>query len=137
MTAAGSFILTPFLHIWYTTGVTKFMQLLPKLSPTAKVFTAMAFDQTAITIPISYILILGIEYMEIPNFIRAHQNTINILPEVLINNWLFWPLVMQINFSLVPPHYRVLFSNVLGYFWNIYLSYAANKDISIPNSILN
>ena len=45
----------------------------------------------------------------------------------LIANWSYWPFVMAINFSFVPHHFRVLFTNICGILWNIYLSYVENN----------
>ena len=39
---------------------------------------------------------------------------------------------MFINFKFIPPHLNVLFSNSLGFFWNIYLSYASYR--ALPSS---
>ncbi|CAM9650195.1 unnamed protein product [Discosporangium mesarthrocarpum] len=42
-------------------------------------------------------------------------------------NWRIWPAANFINFSLVPPPLRVLFSNLVAVLWNIFLSASANK----------
>jgi hypothetical protein len=36
--------------------------------------------------------------------------------------------VVAINFAVVPAQYRVLFVNVVAFFWGIYVSGVANKD---------
>ncbi|KFY69245.1 hypothetical protein V496_00405 [Pseudogymnoascus sp. VKM F-4515 (FW-2607)] len=41
----------------------------------------------------------------------------------LQSNWMVWPFVQVVNFSVVPLDYRVLFVNGLSIFWNCYLSY--------------
>jgi len=40
----------------------------------------------------------------------------------LITSYKVWPLAMIISFSLVPAELRVLWGNLVGFFWNIYLS---------------
>ena len=40
-------------------------------------------------------------------------------------SWRVWPIAQLINFAFVPLHFRVLFGNVVRFFWTIYLSYQA------------
>jgi hypothetical protein len=42
-------------------------------------------------------------------------------------SWRVWPLAQWVNFNYVPPHLRTLFGNLVGFFWNIYLTYQAKK----------
>eukprot|EP01133_Synstelium_polycarpum_P010597 gene10597-12331_t len=37
-------------------------------------------------------------------------------------SWKVWPLAQFINFSFVPSHLRVLFGNLVGFLWSIYLT---------------
>jgi hypothetical protein len=45
----------------------------------------------------------------------------------LLQNYAVWIPAQLINFSVVPPPLRVLWANIIGFFWNIYLSDAVNK----------
>lgn len=38
-------------------------------------------------------------------------------------NWLLWPAVQGINFTIVPLEHRVLVVNVVSLGWNCFLSY--------------
>jgi hypothetical protein len=40
----------------------------------------------------------------------------------LLANWKIWTLPQIVNINLVPPHYRVLFANMVALVWNFYLS---------------
>ncbi|CAB4254254.1 similar to Saccharomyces cerevisiae YLR251W SYM1 Protein required for ethanol metabolism [Maudiozyma barnettii] len=40
----------------------------------------------------------------------------------LCANWVVWPVVQFINFSLVPVHYRLLCVNSVALLWNTFLS---------------
>lgn len=51
----------------------------------------------------------------------------NDLPKTLVYNYSLWVPAQLINFRFVPPPLRVLWANFIGFFWNIYLSSAANK----------
>ncbi|KAF0704377.1 hypothetical protein AaE_014967, partial [Aphanomyces astaci] len=54
-------------------------------------------------------------------------------------NWVVWIPAQLLNFALVPPplqgtvctalHDTMLFSNVVGLFWNAYMSYISYKPI--------
>lgn len=39
----------------------------------------------------------------------------------------FWPAVQLINFSIVPPSYRILYVSTANFVWLIFLSYIKNK----------
>ncbi|CAM9721811.1 unnamed protein product, partial [Phaeothamnion confervicola] len=41
----------------------------------------------------------------------------------LISNWGVWMPAVALNFRFVPPRFQVLFSNAVGFFWQIYLSH--------------
>ena len=45
----------------------------------------------------------------------------------MLMNWRIWPLANAINFALVPPPLRVLFSNVISVGWNAFLSSSMNR----------
>jgi uncharacterized membrane protein (DUF485 family) len=62
----------------------------------------------------------------------------DLLP-TLITNYLIWIPAQLINFSVVPEKFRVLWANAVGFFWGIYLSYAANKPALVtspPTSLM-
>jgi hypothetical protein len=40
-------------------------------------------------------------------------------------NWLVWPFAQMINFFYIPVSYRVLYDNLVTFWWNIGLSYLA------------
>jgi hypothetical protein len=48
----------------------------------------------------------------------------------LSRNWMVWPAVQVVNFSVVPLQHRVLVVNVVALGWNCYLSYLNNKGAS-------
>ena len=41
-------------------------------------------------------------------------------------NWIVWIPAQLINFGFVPGNLQVLFANVIGLFWNAYLSYVSH-----------
>lgn len=44
-------------------------------------------------------------------------------------NWTVWVPAQLINFRFVPASLQVLFANVVGLFWNAYLSYVGHAQI--------
>lgn len=59
---------------------------------------------------------------------KGSNSFVNVLPGVLVANWKLWPVVNFLNFRYVAPNYQLLVSNLVSFFWNIYLAGAtANK----------
>jgi len=45
-----------------------------------------------------------------------------------LTSWKVWPIASWVNFNFIPPELRVLFVNLVGFFWVIILSSIANRD---------
>jgi len=43
-------------------------------------------------------------------------------------NWLVWPAVQSVNFTVVPLEHRVLVVNVVSLGWNCFLSYLNSQS---------
>ena len=50
------------------------------------------------------------------------------VPEVVRTNWALWIPAMLVNFRYVPGPWQVLFSNCVGFVWNVYLSWKTQED---------
>lgn len=48
--------------------------------------------------------------------------------ETIIANWKLWVPATIINIGFIPPLFRVLYLNIVFFFWSIYLSLIVNKD---------
>uniref|UniRef100_A0A6U1IUE3 Peroxisomal membrane protein MPV17 n=1 Tax=Bigelowiella natans TaxID=227086 RepID=A0A6U1IUE3_BIGNA len=59
--------------------------------------------------------------------------TRKIFPAVLTANLKFWPVVDLLSFSFVPNEYRVLFANLAGLIWTVYLVWKT-RQLSLRNS---
>ena len=53
---------------------------------------------------------------------------------LLFKYWSLWMPVSFLNFSVVPPHYRVVFVASVSFFWMMVLSVLANKSDQDPES---
>ncbi|KAL9648565.1 hypothetical protein ABK040_012224 [Willaertia magna] len=133
MASFGLFMVGPTLHLWY-----KFLdKYIAKKYPSGyiptkkeKILNAtrqMAVDQLGFS-PFS--LFQFLTYM---GLIEGHSMSDvwiklkkDLFPTLLVN-WMVWPAVQLINFTIVPYHFRVLFVNAVSIFWNAYLSYVQHK----------
>lgn len=53
---------------------------------------------------------------------QATQNLARMYKSVLIANWKYLTFPVFLNFNFVPPMLRVFVSNIIGFFWVIYLA---------------
>ncbi|CAM9852547.1 unnamed protein product, partial [Hapterophycus canaliculatus] len=122
-TFVGAAFLAPALHTWYGFLI----RTLPGTAP-ATVVKRVALDQLVFT-PVflagflSTLMVLDGNAAKVEQKLRADYTT------TVVSNWGYWIPAQVINFRFVPPAYQVLFANFVGFFWNIYLSYQANKAI--------
>ncbi|XP_023325668.1 mpv17-like protein 2 [Eurytemora carolleeae] len=54
-------------------------------------------------------------------------------PTIYLFDWLIWPPTQFINFSYVPPQYRVLYVNMVTVVWDVFLSYIKHRDEIVEN----
>ena len=50
-------------------------------------------------------------------------------------NWIVWVPAQLVNFRFVPGSMQVLFSNIMGLFWNAYLSHASHSEAINPTRV--
>ncbi|KAF0695243.1 Aste57867_13935 [Aphanomyces stellatus] len=131
-TALGGVFIAPTLHVWYgflnraITGTAK-----------AAVASRLVLDQFvfAPTFMASFFGVLLVVTPSDPasegdSLAKRFQDKLNRdwWPAVQ-TNWVVWIPAQLCNFALVPPALQVLFSNVIGLFWNAYMSYISYKPI--------
>ena len=125
----GLLYVGPFVHAWYN-QLWIFGRKLEKkygTSKAAQAIIALLLDQTigvAIFFP-SYFYVY--EYVEsilllrMPSFARAHKKCMEQIAKVFLMQYRVFPLANGINFLFVPEQLRVLGSNIVSVFWNVYL----------------
>lgn len=130
-TILGTALVGPLLHYWYGFLVTK----IPGTSSLSTLYR-VAFDQLVFA-----------PFVILPAIFSASQllnGTPEQIPEKLKADWFpttvanfaLWVPAQFINFKFVAPVYQVLFANVVGLFWNVYLSAATNKAIQAPVTVV-
>jgi len=50
-------------------------------------------------------------------------------PDILVNNYKFWPIIQLFNFYVVPLQHRLMVVNLAALCWNTYLSWRTNQNI--------
>lgn len=51
-------------------------------------------------------------------------------------DWSVWPVAQFINFYFLPPHYRVMYVNVVTTLYNVFLSHIKHKDMTVQGKLL-
>jgi len=54
-----------------------------------------------------------------------------------LNNWSVWTPAQLANFYLVPLLYRVVWTRLVSFFWSIYLSWKAHRELDLKNQNTN
>jgi len=62
---------------------------------------------------------------DIKSFSKGVESCKKKLWLAVLDNWKIWPLATTMNIWLVPVQYQVLFANIVGFFWNMILSFIA------------
>lgn len=107
-------------HYWHTWLERRICPSAPK-APRA-VISKLALDQTVYA-PISNVIFLGWMHLLGGGATSAMIPYIAAtLPKVLVANWAVWPAANYIAFRYVAADMRILYANVLGVLWVIYVS---------------
>lgn len=51
-------------------------------------------------------------------------------------NYMLWPAVQLVNFSLIPANLRVIFVNFIAIFWNCYLAFMMNRKSPVKPIVM-
>lgn len=124
--ASFSFLLTPYLHFQYNVIIPKYFAV-----GSYKIIKIILYDQTVNAVVCILGFFLYMDFLNREGVFKTSSNQSNDqfyekFKVGLIGNYKIWPLSQVVNFTIIPPHYRVFFANIVGLFWNIYLSYLQN-----------
>ena len=127
-TSIGTLFVGPVLHHWYGFLARKFIgaSLFSTIQRVA--LDQLVFAPLFIPAFFSIILILDGKPELIVDKLKADWAS------TMLTNYSVWVPAMFLNFKFVPPTLQVLFSNGVGFGWNIYLSYISYKvDTKTPS----
>lgn len=133
-TIAAAFYFAPVIGAWFS--------LLNSISvpgnAAAKAIAMIAVDQTfgAVSVIGTYFFFYELIDHIIPGGSACEEGVnpiINIIkkgsyslrhtmPSILVANWKLWPFVNFLNFRYISPNYQLLVSNLMSFFWNVYLA---------------
>ena len=122
----GLVLQAPWNHFYY-------LQLDSALPPTEEPWTTttgikVAIDQF-VQAPIFTVLIFAfLGTLEGKNLQAVKKQLDDDYADTMIANWKLWLPATVVNIAFVPPILRVLYLNVVFFFWSIFLSLKLNKE---------
>ena len=140
MAFVGFFYAAPVLHVWYTHGVPMATSTIIKkmnwgnLSPSKVSLLGVAVDQTIFASSFISVFFCLIHFADKFTFKGSLSNVKDKLWPTMLTNWKIWPVSMYLIFNYAPIQFRVVLANIVGLFWNMYLSYMQFKTKSVEVS---
>lgn len=125
----GLLYVGPFVHYWYDIlfRLGNYLKKKYKTSKLGQVLAQVFTDQTlgvAIYFPSYYYVFEMIESFVLqrtPSMARATKKCLAQLNELLLMQYKIFPITNAFNMAFIPPQLRVLYSNTISIFWNMYL----------------
>ncbi|KAK2169247.1 hypothetical protein NP493_1199g02002 [Ridgeia piscesae] len=115
----GMFVLGPLLRTWYLV-LDRIIVSPPSGLTTLK---KVALDQLMFA-PMVLPFFLGtMSYWRTHSIETAKEKVIQDYRAVLLTNYKIWPAAQLINFYFVPFQHRILYTNCIALYWNVYLAY--------------
>lgn len=118
----GFVLIAPCTHFWYGWLASTF----PGTGALA-IAKRVAFDQLVYAPTFIPAFFMSVKLLEGTPLQQSADDLIAQFPDIYKTNLLVWVPASSINFAFVPVKFMVLFGNVVGLFWNTYLSYVSNS----------
>ena len=119
----GFFLVAPVVHLWYA----RLTRSIPGTNVGA-VIKRTAVDQLCFAPLFLPTFMMNLMMLEGRPYAEAFPKLQKDLPGALVTNWCLWVPAMLVNFRFVPLKYQVLYSNMVGFVWNTYLSWKTQED---------
>jgi hypothetical protein len=119
----GGVVVGPALHHWYS-----FLIRFSPAQTTAGALKRLVVDQLVFAPTFIPVFFSGLQFLD-GNFDlgQLKGKLERDYMDTLVANWMVWVPAMLVNFRFVPMHCQVLFSNAIGFGWNIFLSAVSHK----------
>jgi hypothetical protein len=124
----GVVLIGPVIHFWY--GAV--MKWFPGNSVSV-VAKRVALDQLFFSPLFLPTFLSGLWLLEGKDRDKLFPMLQHTIPTAIVANWALWVPAQIYNFRFVPGKYQALFSNFVGFIWNVYLSYTAHADDHKPS----
>ncbi|KAG7388324.1 hypothetical protein PHYPSEUDO_012702 [Phytophthora pseudosyringae] len=123
----GGLLLSPMVHTWHNLMERVFVGT-GKAVVAKKVLADMVF--IAPQMPIWFLTSTGL--MAGKSVRQAFDESVKKQPTMLAASYTLWPAVNCVSYSVVPPHYRQLFGNVVNLGWSSFLSSLTTNHPATP-----
>ncbi|XP_040576112.1 mpv17-like protein 2 [Lepeophtheirus salmonis] len=110
-------------HYWYIW----LDRYLPKRDLRTVCFKILA-DQILAAPFFALTFFFGMGLLEDRRISEIWKEFLNKFPTIYIFDWCIWPPTQYINFKWVPPHFRVLYVNIVTLIWDVFLSFIKHID---------
>jgi protein Mpv17 len=118
--ASFGLMIAPYFHLQFCIIIPYMFPLTNKLARVK----AIVYDQTVATTIFHSLYFLYLDYLIGKTIVKEEiQDKVT---TAVSRSWGYWPFVQFFNFSYIPSHFRVQFSNFFGIFWSAYISYVQN-----------
>lgn len=105
-------------------------KLLPRLfvvRSLASLLKKLAFDQTIGCSAFVVLFYVGMSAFEGKGLEAGIKNVKEKYWRTMKTGWMIWPAANLLNYGLIPIHFQVLFTNIVAFGWNAYLSFMQNS----------
>jgi len=127
-TTLGGLLVGPTLHFWYGFLAVRFPGA--GLAPVVK---RLAFDQLGFAPLFIPTFMASSMVLEGASWSQVHDHVNKEYFSALKANYALWVPSNGINFYFMPLRFQVLFSNLTGVAWNIYLSFSLHRNRNRKN----
>mmetsp|Transcript_22999 Transcript_22999/g.53747 ORF Transcript_22999/g.53747 Transcript_22999/m.53747 type:complete len:189 (-) Transcript_22999:100-666(-) len=116
----GALLRGTVIHFWHTI-------LEAHVKGPSAMWKKLALDQTVFAPSFNCLYMYTAGLLEGRSLSASTAMVQNTLWTIVKNNWRVWPAAMLLSFYAIPPHLRVLWGNLVGLFWNVYVVTATSK----------
>lgn len=129
----GLLFVGPILKYWY--GLLD-RSITIKQSRLQRTVKKMVVDQSimAPALNLSIMALVGLINEESSNTIKERIKVQ--YPDIMKNNYMLWPAVQMVNFSIVPVKYQVVFVQLIAVVWNCFVSQMLNDKSAVKQQVI-